>query len=148
MTYIIRPATPADVGFILALRYQAVENKLYRVITHDMLLDALRKDCRAWVAEDEDRVIGFSLGNKRRKMLWGLFVTPAYQNQGIGKALLNIAVQWLQQEARYCFLFPCKKIWLETEINSRAETFYQSLGWKRIKQVSAREVHYCYYFEA
>lgn len=148
MTYAIRQATLEDVSVILALRYQAVENKLYRVITHEMLVAALKEDCMAWVAQDKGVIVGFSLANKRRKMLWGLFVMPSHQKQGIGKALLSVALRWLHTEAKTWGLFPCKKVWLETEIGSRAETFYQYLGWQQGKQVSAREVHYWYYFDS
>lgn len=147
MTYIIRQAELDDVSSILSIRYQAIENKLTRTITYDMIYACLKKDCRAWVAELDGNIVGFSLANKKLKNIWGLFVIPSCQGQGIGRSLLFSAVKWLQNESKTFYLLPCRKIWLNTEINGRAESFYQHLGWQKGRQVSATEVRYWYHIK-
>ena len=147
MTHVIKIAKTEDISGILSLRYQSTENKLRTEVTYEMIQRCLTTHCRAWVAISDDAVIGFSLANKKLKMIWGLFVLPSYQGLGIGKALLQEATLWLQHNAKDMFLYPCKKIWLNTEIDGRAEKFYQHLGWEKGKAVSETEVRYWYTFQ-
>lgn len=145
MDYLIRQASMEDISQILTLRYQAVENQLLNEITYEMVADSLKKNCCAWVAISDEVVVGFSLADKKNKNIWGLFVLPSYQQKGIGRALLVEAVNWLSTTAKDLWFLPCRKIWLNTEIEGRAEGFYHHLGWQKGKKVSATEVRYWYH---
>lgn len=129
------------------LRYNATENKLRNAITYEMILESLQKSCKAWVADDEGIVIGFSLANKKLKSLWGLFILPSYQSQGFGERLLQEAVSWLARESKDYKIFKSKKIWLDTEVGGRSEVFYQHMGWRRGKLRPNNEVRYWYYLK-
>tara|TARA_R110002110_G_scaffold400317_1_gene616631 strand:+ start:51577 stop:52107 length:531 start_codon:yes stop_codon:yes gene_type:complete len=140
----IRPATQDDINSILMLRYKATENRLRNTITYEMIASSLQKSCKAWVADDEGVVVGFSLANKKQKCLWGLFVLSSYQGKGVGEQLLQRAVSWLTCEARDYLIFKPKKIWLDTELGGRAESFYQHMGWERGEFRPDGEVRYWY----
>jgi GNAT superfamily N-acetyltransferase len=126
------------------LRYNATENRLRNTITYEMIASRLQKSCKAWVADDHEVVVGFSLANKKQKSLWGLFVLSSCQEKGVGKQLLQHAVSWLTEEARDYLIFKPKKIWLDTELGGRAETFYQHMGWEKGELRPDGEVRYWY----
>ncbi len=147
MTIIIREATEQDVSGILVLRYNAVENKLRKPLTYKMISQNLQKACKAWIAEDDRIIVAFSLANKKLKSLWGLFVLPSYQRQGLGGRLLQEAIIWLTNEARDYRVLKARKIWLDTEVGGRAESFYQHKGWQRGELRPNNEVRYWYYLQ-
>lgn len=57
------------------------------------------RDERAAVAVLEGQVIGSAVATERGRVayLWGMYVHPAHQRQGVGTALLGHAVGWLSQ---------------------------------------------------
>ena len=75
-----------------------------------------------WVWEEGGRVLGFSAVDTRDGSVWALFVDPAAEGRGIGRALLPPALDDLRGagwgEAR-----------LTTQPGSRAERFYRRDGW-------------------
>ena len=79
-------------------------------------LDHILKNNKVWVVELDDRPVAFLAING--EFIDQLYVHPDYQNQGIGKALLNFARQ----------LSP-GHLWLYTlQINSNARMFYERNG--------------------
>lgn len=140
----VRQADSNDINSILQLRYAAVDNKLRQPITYEMIYNCLQKNCQAWVAVDDDVVVGFSLANKKNKLIWGLFVLPSYQGLGLGKKLLQEAMLWLAESAKWFGLFKLGNIYIETEEGSSAEGFYQKMGWQKGKKLTNREIQYWY----
>jgi GNAT superfamily N-acetyltransferase len=55
----------------------------------------LETDCCAWIAELGDQPIGFSIANATEKTIFGIFVLPAFEGRGAGRALLQAAEDWL-----------------------------------------------------
>ena len=73
--------------------------------------------------EENARIVGFSIANKETWSIWALFVQPGFERRGIGKALLQKAVDWLWQQGAH-------EIWLSTDPGTRAEQFYRLQGWQ------------------
>ncbi|ATM86358.1 MULTISPECIES: GNAT family N-acetyltransferase [Yersinia] len=127
MTINIRPAQASDVESIFTVRTSVTENHLSREemlvmgISETTVCNMIEENLCAWVATDDDEVVGFSMILREKGSLFGLFVLPAYEGRGIGRRLTKIAEQELFKQH--------KVAWLETDKNSRAAKFYMQLGW-------------------
>ena len=119
---IIREATRSDIPGLVAVRGAVRENILTTDIPVERIAAGLESRGRGWVAEDEGRVVGFSMADREESMIWALFLLPEWEGRGLGRVLLERAVGWLWGEG-------CGRIWLTTERGSRAEGFYAHLGW-------------------
>lgn len=117
----IRPYQPADDDTIIAV-WLAASEIAHPFLTDDFIArekgrvrdDYLRK-AETWVFEHDERVLGFIavIGNE----VGGIFVHPDAQRKGIGKALMDVAVQ-LRGEV---FLDVFKSNWL-------GRSFYDRYG--------------------
>lgn len=123
----IRPAQLSDVESIFTVRTSVIENHLSREqmremgITERVVGDMIKEGRCAWVATDDDEVVGFSMIQREKGCLYGLFVHPDYEGRGIGRRLTMLAEQELFKQHEIA--------WLETDKNSRAAKFYMQLGW-------------------
>ena len=125
-----REATKNDINAIFHVRTSVRENKLTLQqlqelgITPKSINTMLKTTCKAWVAEHDHDIIGFSMANKKEGRVYALFILPEWENKGIGKNLLNYAESWLWQNG-------FEEIWLTTESGqTRAGGFYKYLGWR------------------
>lgn len=121
-----RQATSADINAMMKIRNLVSENKLSdpTKVTTQMYLDYLDKLGRGWVCEDDNKVVGFCYADKVNQSIWALFLDPGYEGMGIGKQLLQLAVDYL-------FSLGAERISLFTEANTHADRFYQAMGWQR-----------------
>ncbi|EFB5422833.1 GNAT family N-acetyltransferase [Klebsiella oxytoca] len=123
----IRPAQSSDVESIFTVRTSVTENHLSREdmlemgISETTVRNMIGENLCAWVATDDDEVVGFSMISREKGSLFALFVLPAYEGRGIGRRLIKIAEQELFKQHEV--------VWLETDKNSRAAKFYMQLGW-------------------
>lgn len=76
-----------------------------------------------WLWEEDGRVLGFSSADTRDGSLWALFIDPVAEGRGIGRALLDEALDDLRRNS-------WTQARLTTEIGSRAERFYRRHGWR------------------
>ncbi len=126
----IRKAIAADIPALFEIRTAVTENAMTEAelaasgITPERSAELLRTEGRCWVAEAGKRIVGFCIANVKSRSIWALFILPAYEGRGIGRRLTETAVDWLWQNG-------AEEIWLETETNTRAEGFYEHLGWRR-----------------
>lgn len=126
----IRIAQQDDIDTLFEIRTSVVENHQSREeiaalgITPESVAKMLETDCCAWVAEIDGRPIGFSIANATEKTIFGLFVLPAFEERGAGRALMQAAENWLWSQG-------IEEIWLITgnDPNLRAYGFYVHLGW-------------------
>lgn len=123
----IRQARPSDVDAIFVVRTSVVDNHLSREemrqigITEDIVTDMIAHNLCAWVAVDNEVIVGFSMILPDEGCLFAAFVLPDYENKGIGSELVVCAEQELFKHHEI--------VWLETAKNSRAVKFYKHLGW-------------------
>lgn len=127
---IIREADPGDIPATFEIRTATTENAMTAAelkasgITPERVVSLLGTDARCWVAEAVNLTVGFCIANAASGSIWALFVRPSYEGRGIGRRLMDAAVEWLWGNG-------AREIWLETETNTRADGFYEHLGWKR-----------------
>ncbi|MGE5655439.1 MAG: N-acetyltransferase family protein [Actinomycetota bacterium] len=126
----IRMARLDDIEPLFDIRTSVTENYLSREeiaqfgINPESVAKMLESDCRAWVAEIGNRAIGFSMANATEKTVFALFVLPAFEGRGVGRALIQVAENWLRSQG-------IEEIWLVTGNDSklRAYGFYLHLNW-------------------
>lgn len=123
----VRVATVADVPSLFDVRtsvvenYQSVEELARLGVTLESVADMLRSNSRAWVGEEDDHVVAFSMANAAEATVFAMFVRPGSDGQGWGRALMIEAEHWLFDRG-------CEEIWLLTD--GPAISFYQHLGWR------------------
>jgi GNAT superfamily N-acetyltransferase len=118
------------------IRLSVTENVLSNPsrVTTQMYEDYLEKDGRGWVAEVEGSIAAFCYAEKHNASIWALFVSPDHEGQGLGSALLKLAVAWL-------FELGHGSVKLSTSRNTRADRFYAGQGWSR-QSVQGIDVEY------
>ena len=119
----IRPACPADVAAMHALRLGVSENRLSdpQLVTEQSYAAYLGQGA-AWVAEDERGLAGFAIVDLAAAIVWALFVAPQAQGEGVGRALHAR----LLESAMAAGL---ERLRLTTAPGTRAERFYAEAGW-------------------
>lgn len=126
----IRPATPADVPDLFDVRTSVRENhlsleELARLgVTPESVERLLTVGGRGWVAGVDGRIVGFTIAIAEQGTVFALFLRPACEGRGIGRALLARAEEWL-------FEIGHDQIWLLTDASPavRANGFYRHLRW-------------------
>ena len=109
------------------VRISVIENHLSREemrrigITENVVADLIEKSRCAWVATDDEKIIGFSMILPDEGCLFAAFVLPEYEGRGIGRRLVELAENELFRHHEIA--------WLETDKQSRAAKFYIQLGW-------------------
>ena len=124
---IIREATIDDIPQIQIVRNSVKENTLSdpKLVTDEDCRMYLTERGKGWVCEIENRIVGFAIADMLENNIWALFVDPKFENQGIGKQLHNIMLNWYFEQTQ-------TPVWLGTAPNTRAEKFYKLSGWKEI----------------
>ena len=112
------------------------ENQLTRsVISERDYINHLETLGRGWVIEAGDRVVAVVVGNARNGNIWGLFVHPEFGRQGLGRRLLDTAVDWLWSQG-------LTQLWLTTSPGTRAQSFYEAAGWSRAGETEHGEIRF------
>ncbi|OCW59061.1 GCN5 family acetyltransferase [Hoeflea olei] len=140
MTVSIRTATEADIPAIFDVRTSVRENHLSirqlteMGITSGTLREALHAHACIWVAEQEGRIVGFSMVDVEDACLFAAFVRPEQAGLGIGRRLV--------QRAEALLFAHHPSIWLETDGSSRATGFYERLGWVRTRELEGGDARF------
>lgn len=133
-----RLALSSDIKGIFDVRTSVKENHLSREemeqmgITEKIVIEMIEKSRCAWVAEDDGKVIGFSMILPYEACLFAAFVLPEYEGGGVGRSLVGLAEQELFKHH--------DAAWLETDKNSRAAEFYRRLGWIEKENVNESDI--------
>jgi len=134
----IRLALQSDLPDIFLVRTSVRENHLsveqlsQMGITQQAVSDMLSASPCAWVAEVDDRVVGFSMIDIEEASLFAAFVLPSHEGRGLGRELV------LAAEERLFELH--SEIWLETGRHTRAAGFYRSLGWGNEQDIGSMDI--------
>ena len=119
----LRQARIADIPRLVEIRAAVLENRLTSMTIGPDDYRPFVEDGRCWVAGTDGAVQAFAALDAATATIWALFVDPAYEGRGLGRAL----VDRLAGEARRRGLTALK---LETATGTRAERFYLRAGWK------------------
>jgi GNAT superfamily N-acetyltransferase len=131
----IREATLDDIAAIERVRALVRENQLSTPIPRERLVAALEARGRGWVAVHDGQVVGFSMADHEESSIWALFLLPDWEVRGLGRRLLDTAVGWLWAQGH-------RTIWLSTTAGTRAEGFYEHLGWRRTGVTPSGEIRF------
>lgn len=122
--WIFREAVLADIPQIQVVRHLVKENTLSNpllVTDEDVAIHLTRKG-KGWVCVAGGTIIGFSIADLETNSIWALFVDPMYENQGIGKKLHRLMLNWYFSQTQ-------QAAYLGTAPDTRAEEFYKRQGW-------------------
>lgn len=138
MSINVRTAQLSDIDGMFEVRTSVIENHLSREemrqmgITESAVADMIEKNHCAWVATENDKIIGFTMILQDEGCLFAAFVLPEYEGRGVGRSLVDLAEQELFKHH--------KAVWLETDKNSRAAKFYMRLGWVKKENISESDI--------
>ena len=120
-----RQAIPEDIPQIQIVRNSVKENQLSNpnLIPDDLVEEFITKRGKGFVCEIDDIIVGFSIVDFVENNVWALFLLPDFEGKRIGKKLHQLMLDEYFSKTK-------ETIWLSTEANSRAETFYKKHGWK------------------
>ena len=140
LTY--RMATEADIPAMAMIRNSVTENALvHTVIGHQDYLDAMTRDGRAWVAEDEGEIIGFANPRLAQGDIWALFVAEKTERRGAGNRLMDLAEAWLFEQG-------VDRIRLATAPETKAARLYRKRGWVDVGRSPHGEIEFELTYEA
>ncbi|MCG7536666.1 GNAT family N-acetyltransferase [Pseudoalteromonas sp. OOF1S-7] len=132
-----RVALSEDIVRMSEIRLQVTENRLSDPgkVTPQMYQAHIAGQGKSWVCELNGLIVGFASAARQDGSIWALFILPEYEGLGMGKALLDLACEWLFSEGH-------KVLSLYTEINTRADGFYGAQGWSRGQEDEHGDVSY------
>lgn len=128
--YTFRQLIAADLPALYDIRFSVQENRIHphqvHLLDRSLLLDQISQGggciCES---KSEQSAVGICVPIMGAKpMISVLFIRPSHHGRGIGKRLLQSSVDWLQQKG-------ATEAYLVTDPGSKADHFYQGLGWTR-----------------
>ncbi|HEX3400515.1 MAG TPA: GNAT family N-acetyltransferase [Acetobacteraceae bacterium] len=129
-----RKATHDDIPRLMEIRHGVHENRLRDPAS------VTAADCAAfidraeiWVWVEDGQIRGFSARDPRDGSIWALFVDPADEGRGIGRALLALACETVRVAG-------FATATLSTEPGTRADRFYRLNGWVETGRIAKGEV--------
>ncbi len=124
---LIREAQVADIPRLSEVRLAVRENVLSNpaLVTYEDYVEYLTRRGKGWVAEEAGRIAGFAIVDLQGRNIWALFVHPAFEGRGIGRALHDLMLDWYFSQTN-------ETVWLGTAPGTRAEAFYRKAGWREV----------------
>jgi GNAT superfamily N-acetyltransferase len=125
---LFREANATDMPGISHVRLSVIENALSveqlqeRGITNASVAASLLTHRKGWVAEQNGRIVAFSMADRADWSIFALFVLPGYEQRGLGGRLLDLALDWLWENG-------AERVWLSTGPQTWASRFYEMRGW-------------------
>jgi putative glutamine amidotransferase len=120
---VLRQAMRDDLPDLLRVRYAVSENRPSRIIPDSQVIEELELTGRGWVIELDGVIAAFAIGDAVTGSVFALFVDPSHQGHGYGRRLHDTVVEWLWSRG-------LDRIWLNTQPGTRAQLFYEKLGWQ------------------
>lgn len=120
-----REATIKDIPQLQLIRNAVKENVLSNpaLVQNKDYENYLTVRGKGWVCEKDGTIIGFAIADLKEENIWALFVHPDHEQQGIGKALHQLMLNWYFEQEK-------ERVWLSTGAATRAEKFYRLQGWR------------------
>ena len=123
MSLSVRAARESDIPRLMHIRAAVRENRLQHLAIGPDDYRPFIADARCWVWEEDGRVHGFAALDADAASVWALFVDPASEGRGIGRALLERLTRAARQRG-------LSALTLETAPGTRAERVYRRAGWE------------------
>jgi len=132
---IIREAKTQDIQHIQRVRNAVKENTLSNpnLVTDQDCKEYINVRGKGWVCEMNKQIVGFAIADLKENNVWALFLDPKFEKKGIGQVLHKTMLDWYFSQKK-------NKVWLSTEVNTRAEKFYRKAGWKEVGTHGATEI--------
>lgn len=123
---IFREAKIEDIEQIQIVRNSVKENALSNpnLISDEDCENFMFKRGKGWVCQIDDQIVGFAVADLVDNNIWALFIHPDFEGRGFGKKLHKIMIDWYFSQNK-------DDIWLGTAQNTRAEKFYEKMGWRK-----------------
>ncbi|NMH28818.1 GNAT family N-acetyltransferase [Flavobacterium silvaticum] len=123
---IFREAIAADIPQIQIVRNSVKENMLSNpaLVTDADCYDFMFHRGKGWVCEADGKIVGFAIADLVDSNIWALFLDPESEGKGIGKRLHDMMLDWYFDQDK-------SEVWLGTAPGTRAEKFYEKMGWHR-----------------
>jgi GNAT superfamily N-acetyltransferase len=121
----VREATKADIPQMHTIRMAVKENILSdpALVSEQDYENFLTLNGKGWVCETNGKITGFAIVDLLQRNVWALFVSPEYENKGIGRKLHDTMLDWY-------FDHNSQPLYLSTDPNTKAEKFYRKAGWR------------------
>jgi len=130
------PAQPNDVDDCIAIRAQTRQNPISAAhlaelgITSESWSELVRTDALpGFVCRNSGRIIGYCFGERKTGEVVVLALLPEFENQGIGRKLLDLVVAELVRSGNTKLFLGCS-----ADPGSRSYGFYRHLGWRSTNQ--------------
>lgn len=132
-----REAKTEDIKQIQIVRNSVKENALSNptLVSDKDCEEYLTVRGKGWVCEVDNTIVGFSIIDLKENNIWALFVKPEFEKKGIGKELYTRMMDWYFDQTK-------TPVWLGTAPNTRAEKFYETLGWVKTGTVNKGETRF------
>lgn len=133
----IREATVNDIMQMQRVRNAVKENTLSNpdLVTDNDYKEYITEKGNGWVYEVHQQIVGFAIADRHGNNIWALFVSPAYEKQGIGKQLHDTMLNWYFRQT-------IETVWLSTDEQTRAALFYEKAGWKKVGKYGRDEIKF------
>lgn len=134
---IFREAKIEDIKQIQIVRNAVTENVLSNpnLVTDKDCEEFLFQRGKGWICEINNQIVGFAIADLKENNIWALFLDPKFENQGIGKKLHDIMMEWYFSQTK-------EKVWLGTSFGTRAEGFYKKIGWTEVGLHGTKEIKF------
>ncbi len=134
---IFRAAQIDDIPQIQVVRNSVRENTLSdpALVTDQDVATFLTERGKGWVCAIDDLMVGFAIVDLQDHNVWALFLRPEFENQGIGRKLQALLLDWYFEQTKI-------PIWLGTSPGTRAEAFYRKSGWIEVGMHGKGEVKF------
>ncbi len=129
----IRTANRADLPRIHEIRMAVHENVLSRPEKITATVEYLIDRDGFWVFEEAGAILGFSSADPRDGSIFALFIDPAHEGRGVGRALIAAACASLAKDGHAVAN-------LSTGEGTRAERFYRMNGWMDVGRTGEGEI--------
>ena len=146
--FVYRPAVPGDVAACIDLRGRTRENAVSAArlsaigITVASWSEAVRRgSLPGYVCLADGEIVGYCFGATASGEVEVLALLPAFEDQGIGKTLLNHVIETLGNIGFTRLFLGCS-----SDPASRSYGFYRHLGWRSTGSVDARGDEVLEYF--
>lgn len=132
MSIQFRSATPEDIATCIVIRGKTRENAISATrlaelgITLQSWSDQVKShELCGHIGESDGQIVGYCFGASESGEVVVLALLPEYENQGIGKQLLNLMMAELQFLGHQRLFLGCS-----SDPQVRSHGFYRRLGWR------------------